>query len=352
MSTGTEHSSILQFANVFSNLAVRLGSRYAVPFLSVGALYAPPPHHVDLRFVRKMPRRIPWPRRGSMRHLSYLLCGLALFVLHLDCASARSLTVNITARVTYVYDPGNVLGGQAYFGQTASGSYVYETAVPDQYWDPTYGQYLQTPSQARARLTLGSLAFESDNSVLWWSFRVEVLPDQGLVQVISPMNKPLANGASVMAFDINYSALQGTFTTDALPTAAPKLSDFVSRQVYLSGELDGNWYNLILEITEVEAPDDGLVVSPGSGPFVPQQRFDAALLLPAGSMSRNVQASRGGVILPTQCYPAQAAVLDRRVIVCPDAHSLLQAGSGPIEWRVEMQDDSVLTKEVNWESVQ
>lgn len=292
-----------------------------------------------------------------MKLVSYLMYGSLMFVLHLGATSAQPLTVDMQARVTGVYDPANILGGQAAPGQTVTGRYTYETTVPDEFLDTGYGEYPHSPAQASARFVVGSLVFESDNTVPSWTFRITVQPSnnpgysQGSLRIISPMNKPLGNGASVMAFDIDFSDLNGlTFSTDALPAAGPGLAALSTKQVFFNGELNGNWYNLTLEITSIASA--GLVVSPASSSIAPQQRFDAALLLSPGSQIRSVQASRGGMLLPTQCNPASLTPQGNMVVLCADAHSLVQSGSGSIEWRVELQDDTVLTKNVSWEVVQ
>lgn len=293
-----------------------------------------------------------------MKRVSYVICGLLMFVLHLGAVSAQPLTVNVTARINYVYDPAGVLGGQAVVGQTVTGSYTYETTVPDQRWEPNDGEYLQTPSQANARFNVGSLVFESDNTVPFWTFRILVhAPDApgyySSMNIISPGNKPLANGASVMALDITFSDMNGRApTTDALPAVAPNLADFSYKTVYFSGELNGNWYNVGLDIVQVESGGDALVVSPASSSFAPQQRFDAALVLANGSQVRSVQASKGGMLLPTQCNPPSLTAQGNVVVLCPDAHLMLQPGTpADIEWRVELFNDTVLTKNVKWEVV-
>jgi len=288
-----------------------------------------------------------------MRALTYLFSIASTLVLQVDFAAAHSLTVNVSVRINGFYDPGNVLNGVT-VGQTGSGSFTYETSTLDEVADPNTGWYPQTSSQAHARFSFGSLTFESDEAASYSPSLVLVLPDQNLFQFNGGANRPLANGATVEALQINIQGiLNSRLASDALPQVASEFTPFVSKLVLFAGELNGNRYQLWGEITEMETLEEGLLVSPSSGLFFAQQRFDAALLLPRGSQVREVQMSRGGVSFAVQCYPAVNLVQSRNVMMCPDAQSVLQPGApAGIEWRVLLQDDSVLTKSVNWEVAQ
>ena len=82
----------------------------------------------------------------------------ACFGLAAPAVQAGQITVDVTARVSQIYDPGNLLGGQVTIGQTGSGSYRYDTSVANSNtWSSWVGTYPQSNTQASTAFTLGSL---------------------------------------------------------------------------------------------------------------------------------------------------------------------------------------------------
>ncbi len=298
-----------------------------------------------------------------MRTRLSLLCGVLTLALAARPAPARVLRVNVAAHVTWVDDPGNVLGGQVSVGQTGEGTYAYETTAPDQDPGPIDGSYPQSPAQGSASLSVGPFNFASDPTSPGWMYQVLVHAPwdayyQDFIRITSGANQPLANGASVATLDIEFSDFSGAaLSSDALPASAPDLASFPQSTVLVLGSsATGAWYTLRLQIDSVAVADAGVTVSPSSSSFLRLQHVDPALLVEAGDQIVGVQGSVNGVLLPPQylgqCVQAPPNAQSRPAIVCPDINQFLFPGANRVEWRAEMIDGSTRTTSVDWEMIQ
>jgi hypothetical protein len=293
----------------------------------------------------------------------YLLSGALLLALNVNLAWSKVLTVNITASVITLDDPGNALNGQVAIGQAVNGAYRYETTVPDQNPDPQYGEYPQSPAQGSVSFSAGALVFASDSAAPNWMYRVFVHGAydayyQDYFRVSSQANKPLMNGASVQNLDIDFSDYTGAaLSSDVLFTAAPDLGKFPDHRVSISGfSAAGTFYKVVLQINSAETVQDRLVISPSSGSFIRPQHIDPALLLQSGSQVSGVQASVNGIPLSPgylqQCQVAPPNTQGRPALYCPDINSFLPPGNAHLEWRLQLLDGSTLTNTVDWEMIQ
>ena len=192
---------------------------------------------------------------GSSADYRVGLLGTALcLAVAAQTACAAMLTVDLTLRVSQIYDPGNVLGGQLSVGQAATGRYSYETIVVDQDPDPQWGVYFQTASQGSASVSVGPYTFESDPSSPTWRYRVWVRgawdPSyQDFFRINSFANKALSNGASVFSLDIDFSDMSGAaLNLDTLPTTAPNIAMFPERSVLVQGMMAEHYYWASLRI--------------------------------------------------------------------------------------------------------
>jgi hypothetical protein len=286
-----------------------------------------------------------------------------LATISMNVASADSITVNVTARVAGFQDYANALDGQVQIGQQISGSYTYATDLTDHNASATVGVYMPPPGQASTRLSVGSLVFESTSAPNESTFDIGVEagnPSGGgysYFHLASRRNQPLPSGAEVEGIGIYFNDPSGHApTSDVLPTDAPDLDDFPERYIVLEGYLgEGGLYSVMAVIESVElVPPQAIEVSPATGSFLSQQRFDAALLLPAGSSIASMQASAGGNPLPL-AYPGTCQIAplnsaNRPAILCPDAHTVLPATGEPIqiEWSVELTDGTIVDELVRW----
>ena len=299
----------------------------------------------------------------TMKTPSFFFCAALLLAISMNSASAESVTVNLTARVTSIWDYTNALNGQIQIGQLVSGSYTYATNLTDHNASPSIGVYRPPPGQASTRFSVGSLVFESRSVPDEPTFDIFTHAgspsggDYSYFHLSSRWNQPLPNGFIVQDIGIYFGDPNGHApTSDALPTGAPDIQDFPERSIALGGYDDeGAPFSINAEIESVEfVPPLVIEVSPATGTFLSQQHFDAALLLPSGSSITSMQASTGGDPLPLSypgtCQIAPPNSANRPAILCPNAHTVLPAAGGPtqIQWSVQLTDGTVVNEVVQW----
>ncbi len=170
-------------------------------------------------------------------------------------AVAESVTVDVTATVSSVYDPYGVIG-EITPGSTISGSYTYETTTPDQ--DPylQVGFYPHEPGTGTLNLTMGSYQVVSDPAAPFDMFiDDESMPGFEAYHVNSPAILP-SNGVNFYGTGIMLEADTGAALQDALLTATPPdLAAFNNRRsIEISGEseMGGQYFNVTADITSLQ----------------------------------------------------------------------------------------------------
>lgn len=295
-----------------------------------------------------------------------LLYGTLFSALVAAAASSAPLTIHVKAHVQYLNDPGNLLGNQLSIGQVVNAEYTYDTAVADQNPDPMHGSYPQSSLQAKARITAGTLTFETDPTPSSWFGEAHTHPSESPGSYWSYFRvnyfrlKPLTNGARVDGIYIDFTDRNGyTPTSESMLTTAPDLQRYTDKGIDIFGSTDTNWYSVRFQIDSVTtSPDDSnspLKVSPASGSFLRMQRFDAAVLLPFGSTPISMQTTINGMPgpfnFPQSCFPAPPNSQGRPALFCPDAGWRLMDGSNHIEWRIQLIDGTMLERSVDWEVI-
>jgi hypothetical protein len=295
-----------------------------------------------------------------MKKAALLLGGLLLSAFVAVPASAEVVRVRLTARVTNIDDPGNVLNGKIVYGQRVTGLYVYNTNTPNRSTIPNVGEYWPYANEARLRFAVGSLVFESKQPSPQ-GIRIVVQSQAsgyGAFNIESNDNKPLADGSIVYRLSVNLFGNGNLTETIALPKVAPNLQGpFYTKEVAVNaGVPQGPAYGFraIIEAAELVVPD-AIVVSPASGTFAANQHFDAAVILPRNSVVSTAQASANGVTLPLS-YPGSCQLqpqvgTGKPSLLCPAADNALfgiPAGT-PIDWTVTLTNGTVYTESVNWE---
>jgi hypothetical protein len=306
----------------------------------------------------------PQPNQGeSIMRLGVL--GVSLWVaLSAVPAGAEILTVHAAAHVTYIDDPGNALEGQIAIGQTAQGTYSYETTVPDPiFWDVRSGIYPQTAQQSRSRVTIGSLNFTSDDTSLQYMYQVTVLvhysfwdPDSVLIN--SSSNKPLQNGSAVdnLAFYF-WNPIGVGLYSDALLTAAPNPYFLPVQQINITGRtMAGTPYTLTLAIDSAYAAPS-LEASPASSRFVLSQHIEPAVIMKGGSGPiSNLRGTVNGAPLPSsylsQCVEAPSNSQGRVAMSCPDIVPFLIDANNHVEWSLDLPDTFTAVIAVDYEAIQ
>jgi hypothetical protein len=291
----------------------------------------------------------------TMKKAALLLSGLLLSAFVSGTASAEVVRVRLTARVLNVSDASNVLAGKIAFGQRLNGLYVYNTNTPNQSPLPFQGVYRPYANEARIRFAAGSLVFESKQPTQ--GINIFIQPHNtgnGLFQIESNDNKPLADGATVDNIFLLFQGNGNVTESVALPDVAPLLTNY-NREVTINGGSAQGFYSFraIIEIAEL-IETAAIVVTPASGTFAANQHFDAAVLLPRNSVVQSAQATANGFWLPLS-YPGSCQLqpqigAGKPSLLCPGADSVLNNQPGaPIEWTVELTNGTIFTETVNWE---
>ncbi|GFE90277.1 hypothetical protein [Steroidobacter agaridevorans] len=296
-----------------------------------------------------------------MKNTAKFLLAASLLTAAGAASAGEFVTVEIKGRVQGLYDPDNVLGGQVTEGQLVTGEYKYDIHTPDQAVSPYSGGYHMP--DATMKLVVGSLVFQSaaeapfgmvSRAASVAAIGGESPPE---FRVMSYTNQPLPNGATVERFEFEFRDSTGQQpATDALPSAAPNLHSFDYHSAFVYGELNGHSYSMRVEIesTYSDGMTSDLVISPGKSTFVSGQRFDVALVLPAGSQIAHATASLDGQPLPMSfpgsCNLAPPNLQNRPTIICPDAHLQLPEAAGQyrIHWEVELIDGTSIGHPVEW----
>ena len=291
-------------------------------------------------------------------------CSLVFLALFASPAFASNLTVQMTGRVVKLEDSSNALSGKVFLGQTITGSYSYETTLPDQAPDnPELGIYLPAPGQGNISLSVGPYTFDSDPAALPWLNQVEVsaspiYPDRLILS--SGSNKPLANGVRVLMQLVSLMETSITVSsTDALPTMAPDLVRFSSRRASIAAiSPTGARVFIEMAIDTLTGPppvSSPKAISPASSSFVRFQQITPAVFLPGTQPLQNFSASVDGIPLPSfylmTCGTFQFTPQGRQVLTCPNVIPMLHSGKNIVEWKVNMRDGSTVNEKVEWEIV-
>jgi hypothetical protein len=321
-------------------------------------------------------------RKGkTMKLKSLWLQGVMSCALGIGAAHANPFTVHLSAHVTSVDDPAGLLGTVA-VGQAATGLYRYDTSMTNNVPGGPIGNYRQTSAgQAAVRIGLGSLVFQSNSRGISISVAPGVpqpYPQPGIpgeLFIDSIVNVASSSLASLFVQDIrvDFQDPSGYAPYDAaLPTDVPDLTRYTVATVTVTGGGMNNQGTAAGPFTITFAIDNAYVfppssarwsISPATGVFSPQQRVDAAILLPAGSAVQNVLTFIGGAQAPigsgastvgpplSLCMPSTQNSQGQQVILCPNVLAALQPGMNQIDWQVQLMDGTVLHQGVAWDIV-
>src|SRR5262249_11704344 len=155
---------------------------------------------------------------------------------------------------------------------------------------------------------------------------------------------------------VDFYDLTGQWpTSDDPPDGAPMLASFEASQISVMGPPNENYYFISIAIDSVALLAGSAEVSPAAGTFLPQQHFDAAVLLPATSapiatMQASVAGTPVALSYPGTCQLAPANTTGRPALLCPGADTALTSLQGvtQIDWLVTLTDGSLLTQSVQW----
>jgi hypothetical protein len=139
------------------------------------------------REFKSQRRKVMILRNGCFRPIICLLSAGIGFLFMWGCGDDTStgpgqedptrITMQLTAIVSTIEDPNNVLGGLVTVGDTIAGTYIYDSTVEDTYPDPAIGRYSHSSAPYGIFLEINGYEFKTDlNDV---DFLVEISDDRG-----------------------------------------------------------------------------------------------------------------------------------------------------------------------------
>jgi len=290
---------------------------------------------------------------------SFILFGM-LLGLSVESASASVITVNVTAHVK-TWEDTTGLFQQISEGQAVTATYTYDTSTASVAPGNGYDWYYANSVPDTISVSTGALTFQSQAGTQL-QMLVAQSPASGqpsIFQIGSQVGMPLASGEQVGPIQITFADYSGQWPTSvALPTGAPAIQNLSSSTIFTQVQVGTGNFQLVAQIDSVTLVPPPLEVSPATGSFLPQQRFDAALLLPAGTQIASAQITAHGTPLslyPGPCQLAPPNSVDRPAILCPSADGLLASlGPGPtqITWQVVLSDGTTASRSVVWTLIQ
>ncbi|MDX1757045.1 MAG: hypothetical protein R3175_13365 [Marinobacter sp.] len=181
-------------------------------------------------------------------------------------ANAELVTVQVSATVSMVDDPGMVLGGAVQPGTPVTGTYSFETTTADLDSSPEFGHYRHDSGAGALDLNVAGFAIRTDPGASNGFFTVDVIDsqyDEGYHVVSTDNLHPLANGAYLYDAGIHLHSWNPTdaLSSDALPSSPPAPTQFEERVIYIGGSNGNDYFSF-------EAKIDNLVVEGAATPGV------------------------------------------------------------------------------------
>ncbi len=171
--------------------------------------------------------------KGFISLIVFCFCLIIVSITH-TFLFAETITIDITAEVSYVDDIGNTLGGAVEVGDIISGQYTYESTTPDTNPLPTVGDYLHYTSPYGISLEVNGLIFKTDYANV--NFLVEIVNDHA--PGIPPCDNYLLRSynnlslsGGIVVEHISWQLDDPTATalsSEALPVDPPVLDDWQS----------------------------------------------------------------------------------------------------------------------------
>ncbi len=145
---------------------------------------------------------------------SALVGGLMLLIA--PFIHAEHVTVNITGTVTGIFDPnGQEFGGAISIGTPVSGSYSYETNVPDSLPEPEAAEYMQDATRHGVSVDVGGFNFSSSTDAMHYGIGIG---DNHYGSDYYRVHADLGNGQFFLDL---YSANLNCVNSTELTTTAP-----------------------------------------------------------------------------------------------------------------------------------
>jgi hypothetical protein len=151
------------------------------------------------------------------------------------------VVVRFTAELTGVRDDWGLLQGRINIGDTITGTYTYDTSIPDAYPNPSAARYEYYAPPSGISVQAGGFVSRSNPDNTY--FFVEIEDDAHLVagtrdtfSSASENNLPFGSDVFVDKILLDFEDYSGhALSNDALPTVAPILTDWPLAKIEMGG---------------------------------------------------------------------------------------------------------------------
>jgi hypothetical protein len=174
--------------------------------------------------------------------------------MRLPCARAARgaiITIAIEGVVDYAYDPYAFLGVDIELGDLITGTYTYDTDTPDSSPIEDYAAYWYYDAPGSISLSVRGVEFKTDPASV--NYRIAIsdgYQSRDRYSVRSINNLPLLSGIAVdEVYWVLEDSRQTAISSDALPTKAPILDDWLFNRVMINGPDRGPSFSITGHLT-------------------------------------------------------------------------------------------------------
>lgn len=173
-------------------------------------------------------------------------------------AYAEMIAYQLSANVYSLYDPENVLQGRIQINDTLSGTYTFDSTVPNSSGYTQYGFYDHTHSLSPGyHLQINQEQIRSDPTVPGFMHTMHVANDIGdSIHIGSWGNTRFSNGAIINDINMNLYDDRGTALNGiVLGVTPPDINGFTYRDIFLSGtDSDGlRYFSVLATVIDLSA---------------------------------------------------------------------------------------------------
>ena len=279
-------------------------------------------------------------------------------------------TLGFKARIVDVYEASPTHPTSFKVGDIISGAYNFDPALPDMDPSPEYGHFEHPAGDPLGSISLnisGSTA-SSDPLMTWinifiYNSAANIGSDHFHI-MSGNSGIQLADGSVIQDIGLDLHDPSGTAITSAsLSEGIPSnIVDFQNRDLFFYGtKPDGTYFHInavLEEITNsilIDQPSSPAHVSPGSGPLVMYQKFDAGIVIDSGYepisfIDATITDMYGGNT-NVNCNPGPMSQDGRQTVICPDVTRSISQGNNTFSAVIHFINGNQISTATNWEVV-
>lgn len=258
---------------------------------------------------------------------------------------------DLTAQVSNIYDPANVLNGKVNYSSMATGTITVDnTAAPTPQSERSYYTQPMIPGLG-LQINLEGLTFRSLSEAspvdVWVQ---DAYADEFHVESVGA-NAPLDDGTIVSNLILHLMDYQGTSLSSTELDATVPMARYSERFIWIDGTSeDGlNNYQISLAVSSI-TPKFSLcpaLVSPAGGTYDPIQSMDLGLIFEKDVTPPPVTVQNNGNTVPVNCFAGSPNSEQRATLICPDFRQYLTPGSNNVEFSFDF-GQTTYTKKLNF----